>query len=106
MKSSAMLNCRRAPGFQALLDDVWRERGIGDFWGYTLLAEGASEAMIEVDLKAWDVAAPLAIVEEAGGRITDFEDGRRLDSGTILASNGLLHAELLRRITAADAASA
>jgi histidinol-phosphatase len=89
----------RAPGFRALLDDVWRERGIGDFWGYTLLAEGAAEAMIEVDLKSWDVAAPLIIVEEAGGRITDFEGRRLLESGTILASNGPLHRQLLERVT-------
>ena len=41
-----------APGLEALLDDVWRERGFGDFWGYTLLAEGAAEAMVEVGLRA------------------------------------------------------
>ena len=33
-----------------LLRDVWRERGFGDFWGYALVAEGAAEAMVEVDL--------------------------------------------------------
>ena len=40
------------PGFEALLDDVWRERGFGDFWGYALVAEGAAEAMVEVGLQA------------------------------------------------------
>lgn len=88
----------QAPGFKALLDDVWRDRGFGDFWGYTLLAEGAAEAMIEVDLKPWDVAAPLVLVEEAGGRLTDFDGRRRLDTGTVLASNGLLHDRLLERL--------
>ena len=63
------------PGFDGLLGEVWRERGFGDFWGYTLLAEGAAEAMVEVGLKAWDAAAPFVIIEEAGGRVTDF-DGR------------------------------
>jgi histidinol-phosphatase len=87
-----------APGFRALLADVWRERGFGDFWGYTLLAEGAAEAMIEVDLKAWDVAAPLVVVEEAGGRVSDFDGLRRLDSGTLLASNGILHERFLARL--------
>ncbi|MCI0344462.1 MAG: histidinol phosphatase, partial [Chloroflexi bacterium] len=48
----------RAPGFEGLLDAAWRERGLGDFWGYTLLAEGAAEAMIEVELSIWDTAAP------------------------------------------------
>lgn len=88
----------RAPGFRALTGDVWRERGFGDFWGYALLAEGAAEAMIEVDLFAWDMAAPLVLIEEAGGRVSDFDGQRKIDSGTLLASNGLLHDEVLRRL--------
>ena len=87
-----------APGFRELLGAVWRERGLGDFWGYALLAAGAAEAMIEVDLSAWDVAAPFLLVEEAGGRVTDFEGRRALDSGTFLATNGLLHDEIRRRL--------
>jgi histidinol-phosphatase len=88
----------RAPGFHDLLGDVWRERGFGDFWGYALLAEGAAEAMVEVDLSSWDMAAPLVLIEEAGGRVTDFEGRRLIDSGTLLASNGLLHDEVLGRL--------
>lgn len=87
-----------APGFPALLGEVWRERGFGDFWGYALLAEGAAEAMIEVDLSAWDAAAPTVIVEEAGGRVTDFAGRRAIDSGSFLATNGLLHDEVLARL--------
>jgi histidinol-phosphatase len=88
----------RAPGFHDLLGAVWRERGFGDFWGYALLAEGAAEAMVEVDLSSWDMAAPLVLIEEAGGRVTDFEGHRLIDSGTLLASNGLLHDEVLGRL--------
>ena len=88
----------RAPGFRALTGDVWRERGFGDFWGYALVAEGAAEAMVEVDLFAWDMAAPLVLVEEAGGRVTDFDGQRVIDGGTLLASNGLLHDEVLDRL--------
>ena len=57
----------RAPGIRALLAAAWRERGFGDFWSYTLVAEGAAEAMVEVGLKPWDAAAPFLLVEEAGG---------------------------------------
>ena len=88
----------RAPGFGALLGDVWRERGFGDFWGYALLAEGAAEAMVEVDLSAWDAAAPMLIIEEAGGRVTDFDGRRAIDSGTFLATNGYLHEEVRLRL--------
>jgi histidinol-phosphatase len=84
----------RAPGFRSLLAAAWRERGFGDFWGYTLVGEGAAEAMVEVDLNAWDSAAPTVLVEEAGGRVTDFDGRRALDSGTFLATNGLLHEEI------------
>ena len=86
----------RAPGFPAVLDAAWRERGFGDFWGYALLAEGAAEAMVEVDLSTWDAAAPMLLIEEAGGRVTDLEGRRAVDSGTFLASNGRLH-EVVRQ---------
>jgi histidinol-phosphatase len=88
----------RAPGFDAVLDAAWRERGFGDFWGYALVAEGAAEAMIEVGLHAWDAAAPLVLVEEAGGRATDFEGRRAIDSGSFLATNGLLHDRIRDRL--------
>jgi histidinol-phosphatase len=91
----------RMPGFDALLGDVWRERGFGDFWGYTLLAEGAAEAMVEVGLKAWDAAAPLILIEEAGGRVTDVDGIRAIDRGSFIATNGHLHDELRQRLTGA-----
>jgi histidinol-phosphatase len=88
----------RAPGFHGLLGDVWRERGFGDFWGYALLAEGAAEAMVEVDLWTWDAAAPTVLIEEAGGRVTDLDGHRAIDTQTFLATNGLLHEEILGRL--------
>ncbi len=94
-----LVSSGRAPGFDGLLQDVWRERGFGDFWGYALVAEGAGEAMIEVDLKTWDAAAPTVLIEEAGGRVTDFEGRRAIDSGSIVASNGRLHPIILERLT-------
>ncbi len=89
---------RLAPGLGDLLDEVWRERGFGDFWGYALLAEGAAEAMVEVGPKTWDLAAPALIIEEAGGRLTDLAGQRRIDSGNAVASNGRLHDAILRRL--------
>jgi histidinol-phosphatase len=88
----------RAPGFHDLLGDVWRERGFGDFWGYALLAEGAAEAMVEVDLWPWDAAAPMVLIEEAGGRVTDLDGRRAIDSRTFLATNGILHDQFLERL--------
>jgi len=87
-----------APGFPALIAAVWRDRGFGDFWGYALVAEGAAEAMIEVGPKSWDLAAPMVVVEEAGGRLTDLRGGRTIHSGTVLATNGRLHEDVLARL--------
>ena len=85
----------RAPGFRDLRHEVWRERGFGDFWGYALVAEGAAEAMIEVGVNPWDLAAPEVVVEEAGGLLTDLGGAARIDGLEVLATNGVLHDELL-----------
>jgi histidinol-phosphatase len=90
----------RAPGFEGVLRSAWRERGFGDFWGYALVAEGAAEAMVEVGLSTWDAAAPMLLVEEAGGRATDLEGDRAIDSGTFLVSNGRLHETIRTRLVA------
>ena len=86
------------PGLETTLAAAWRDRGFGDFWGYMLVAEGAAEAMIEVGAHTWDWAAPMVIVEEAGGRFTTAAGERRFDGPSAVATNGLLHDELLRRL--------
>jgi histidinol-phosphatase len=83
------------PGLPRLIRRAWRDRGFGDFWGYALVAEGAAEAMIEVGVRSWDLAAPQVIVEEAGGRLTDLRGQRTIEGRSVLASNGRLHEELL-----------
>jgi len=96
----------RAPGWRRLLDRAWRERGFGDFWGYTLVAESAAEVMVESDLSPWDAAAPCLLVEEAGGRATDFDGSRSVYNRTFLATNGRLHDEVLAILSAATEVSA
>lgn len=60
------------------------------------VAAGRLEAFWEFNLNPWDTAAGILLVEEAGGRVTDFSGGRyRIASHEILASNGLLHDEVL-----------
>ncbi len=90
------------PGFDALIDAAWRDRGFGDFWGYALVAEGAAEAMIETGMHTWDLAAPQVLIEEAGGRVTDVNGDRRIDAESFVGSNGLLHDEILRRLRVAE----
>lgn len=70
----------------------WRTRGYGDFWSYMLVAEGALEIGLDPTVSLWDLAAPKVIVEEAGGRFTDFGGAPTADGGDAIATNGLLHA--------------
>jgi histidinol-phosphatase len=89
--SARSLRSDLSPGFDALVDRVWRDRAYGDFWGYMLVAEGAAEIMVERELSLWDVAAPRLIVEEAGGRMTDLVGGSDIPATGVIASNGVLH---------------
>jgi myo-inositol-1(or 4)-monophosphatase len=60
------------------------------------VACGRVEAFWEFNLNPWDTAAGILLVEEAGGRATDFAGNRfKLDSRETLVSNGLLHIELV-----------
>jgi histidinol-phosphatase len=86
------------PGHDALIEASWRDRGFGDFWGYALVAEGAAEAMFETGIHSWDVAAPMVIIEEAGGRVTDVAGARDVGAPSFVGSNGQLHDEILARL--------
>jgi histidinol-phosphatase len=69
----------------------WRTRGYGDFWSYILVAEGALEIGLDPQVSLWDLAAPMIIVEEAGGRFTDFAGSATPGGGSAIATNGLVH---------------
>ncbi|MEQ1734814.1 MAG: histidinol-phosphatase [Rhodoglobus sp.] len=81
----------RLDGLLALSRSVWRARAIGDMWSYMLLAEGALDLVGEFDLKPYDMAALIPIVEEAGGRFTSVDGVPGPWRGSALASNTLLH---------------
>jgi histidinol-phosphatase len=74
---------------------VWRERAYGDCWAYTLLLDGHLEVVAEFGVHPYDVAALVPIVTEAGGRVTALDGGDPLWDGSIVATNGLVHEELL-----------
>jgi histidinol-phosphatase len=81
-----------------LLAAASRSRGFGDFWGHTLVARGAGEAMIEPELNVWDYAAFQIVVEEAGGRVTQLDGSPTRHLGSVVSSNGSVHDEILARL--------
>jgi histidinol-phosphatase len=82
-------------GFVRLVDRTSQQRGFGDYSGYGIVAEGKGDIYIEADLKPWDLAPMQVLIEEAGGRLTDFAGRRDIYTGTVVATNGLLHDEVL-----------
>lgn len=70
---------------------VWRTRAYGDFWSYMLLAEGALDIVSEHDLKIYDIAALVPIVEQAGGKFSAIEGPLTSETSSVLATNGSLH---------------
>ncbi len=85
--------------FLGLIRDTRRTRGFGDFWGHALVARGAADVMVERDLAIWDWAALRVVSEEAGGRVTTFEGTELFHRSSVITSNGLLHAELVDRLS-------
>jgi myo-inositol-1(or 4)-monophosphatase len=65
------------------------------------VASGRFDGFWEFNLNPWDTAAGVLLVEEAGGRVSGFDGGGfRIDSRETLASNALIHNELLREFDA------
>ena len=59
------------------------------------VAMGRFDGFWEARLKPWDTAAGVLIVTEAGGRVTDFQDGHySIYKDQVVASNGLLHEQM------------
>ena len=96
-------NAGRWTALGALVEQVNRVRGYGDFCHYHLLARGALDVVVESDVNILDIAALTVIVREAGGVFTDLEGAPlSLDTRSVLAAGAPLHAEVLERFTRKD----
>lgn len=90
--------CGHDRQFLDLVRQTERQRGFGDFYGFVMVAQGSGEIMVEHGVHAWDIAALLPILEEAGGRMTSWDGQFHLHSPDVLASNRVLHEDALRII--------
>jgi len=82
----------------ALAHRCWRFRGLGDFWQYMLVAEGAVDIGMDPIVNLWDIAALIPIVEEAGGRWSTLAGLEDVNGGNFLCTNGLLHDAVLEAL--------
>jgi histidinol phosphatase-like enzyme (inositol monophosphatase family) len=91
------------------LGDAWSDlqratavqRGWGDCYGHCLVATGRADIMLDPRMNAWDCAALVPILQEAGGRFTDWRGSAVIGGGDAVSTNGRLHDEVLARLAAA-----
>ena len=86
---------RLGPRWADLEERVHDIRGWGDCYGHCLVATGRADVMLDAVMNPWDCAALLPILEESGGRFTDWRGQARIDGGDAVSTNGLLHDAVL-----------
>ncbi|HKQ53476.1 MAG TPA: inositol monophosphatase family protein, partial [Pyrinomonadaceae bacterium] len=88
-KGSAVARLQRA----AAMRRTW-----GDCYGHVLVATGRADVMLDPVMNVWDCAALLPIVEEAGGRFTDWRGQRTIRGGDAISTNALLFDEVMKMV--------
>jgi histidinol phosphatase-like enzyme (inositol monophosphatase family) len=88
----------RSAAYDRLAARTAMQRTWADCYGYALVATGRAEVALDPIMNVWDCAALLPIVEEAGGRFTDWSGRRTIRGGESVATNGLLHDAVLQTL--------
>jgi myo-inositol-1(or 4)-monophosphatase len=85
-----------AAGFHAVASKAQLTRYGMDCYAYALLAAGQVDLVIEAGLAAYDIQGPIAVVQAAGGIVTDWQGGPAHHGGRALAAaNAEIHAQAL-----------
>lgn len=77
----------------------------GDGYGYLLVATGRMDVMVDPVVEPYDVAAMPVVLSEAGGRFTDLSGEPGFTGGSGVASNGVLHDDVLSLLGEGGAAA-
>jgi histidinol-phosphatase len=77
-------------------------RGFPDFDGYRQVLLGRSDAMVDPGVQPYDLCAPAVLIREAGGRLTSFDGRDTIYGGNAIASNGVIHDELVAALTSSS----
>jgi len=95
LTNPATLFQRRPAFYIELMKEYPLQRTWGDCYGYTLVASGRAQAMMDPIMNRWDLAALKPIVEEARGLFTDLHGTPTASGEHCLAATPRVHAEIL-----------
>jgi len=98
MMTDVGMMMQRGNAYSRLSSATRFHRTWGDCYGYVLVATGRAEAMLDPEMKPWDCAPLLPILEQAGGRFSNWNGERTIWGPDAVASNGILHEQLLAMI--------
>jgi histidinol-phosphatase len=95
MVTSARATMARSDAYERLVAATKFQRSWGDCYGYVLVATGRAEAMLDPSLSAWDCAALLPILQEAGGHFTTWAGEATIWGKDGVGTNAALHRPVL-----------
>ncbi len=93
------VQARLGDGWNGLMSDTAVQRGWGDCYGHAWSPPGRADIMLDPRMNPWDCAALIPILQEAGGRFTDWRGRVVTDGGDAVSTNGVLHDQVLQRLS-------
>lgn len=84
--------------WQRLLSSTYLQRTWGDAYGYSLVATGRADIMIDPWMAIWDCGPLQVVLEEAGGTFTDWKGTPTIWAGEAIATNGLLFDQVMNLV--------
>ncbi|MEZ4590071.1 MAG: inositol monophosphatase family protein, partial [Chloroflexota bacterium] len=88
----------RQAAWQKLVDNSYVQRTWGDAYGYSLVATGRADVMVDPIMALWDIAPLQVILEEAGGTLTDWQGEPTIHHEEAIATNGHLLPDVLQLV--------
>jgi myo-inositol-1(or 4)-monophosphatase len=83
-------------GFDQLHQEVKMARTWGDCYGYTLLASGFADIMLDPIMNPWDLLALIPVIQGAGGTITDWQGNDPVNGDSIVAATPEIHKTIIQ----------
>lgn len=93
----------KAEAWRRLVSATYLQRTWGDAYGYTLVATGRAEVMVDPIMSVWDCGPLAVILEEAGGTLTDWDGEPTIWGESSIATNGALYEDVMQLVRGAPA---